>query len=116
MAKWKKALVAPLDIALDRDNPRINVDDGDKESDIIRKLIRYEDVQDLARKIAKTGLLPDERIIVVQEKGQWVVLEGNRRICACKLLLSPQLVPPEFRKTFPKISTASEIALIEKVD
>jgi hypothetical protein len=116
MAKWKKALVAPLDIALDRDNPRINVDDGDKESDIIHKLIRYEDVQDLARKIAKTGLLPGERIIVVQEKGQWVVLEGNRRICACKLLLSPQLVPLEFRKTFPKISTASEIALIEKVD
>jgi hypothetical protein len=83
MAKWKKARVGPLDIALDRDNPRINVEASDKESDIIRKLIVYEEVQDLARKIAKTGLLPGERIIVVQEKGQWVVLEGNRRICAC---------------------------------
>jgi hypothetical protein len=116
MAKWKKARIAPLDIALDRDNPRINVEANDKESDIIRKLIKHEDVQELARKIAKTGLLPGERIIVVQEKGQWVVLEGNRRICACKLLLSPQLVPPEFRKTFPRSATASEIALIEKVD
>ena len=114
--RWSKALISPLDIALDRDNPRINVETDDKESDIIRKLILHEDVQDLARKIAKTGLLPGERIIVVQEQGQWVVLEGNRRICACKLLLSNQLVPPEFRKTFPKISTASEIALIEKVD
>jgi ParB-like nuclease domain len=102
--------------SVDRDNPRINVEASDKESDIIRKLIVHEEVQDLARKIAKTGLLPGERIIVVQEKGQWVVLEGNRRICACKLLLSPQLVPAEFRKTFPKITTASEIALIEKVD
>ncbi len=97
MARWKKALVAPLDIALDRDNPRIHVEQSDKESDIIKKLIMYEDVQDLAAKIAKTGLLAGERIIVVQEKGQWVVLEGNRRICACKLLLSPQLVPPEYR-------------------
>lgn len=116
MAKWRKARIAPLDIALDRDNPRINVETTDKESDIIRKLILHEDVQELASKIAKTGLLPGERIIVVQEKGQWVVLEGNRRICACKLLLSPQLVPADFRKSFPTISTASEISLIEKVD
>jgi hypothetical protein len=116
MATWKKARVGPLDIALDRDNPRISVEASDKESDIIRKLILYEEVQDLARKIAKTGLLPGERIILVQEKGQWVVLEGNRRICACKLLLSPHLIPAEFRKTFPRITTASEIALIEKVD
>jgi hypothetical protein len=114
--RWKQARISPLDIALDRDNPRINVEPSDKESDIIRKLIQYEDVQDLARKIAKTGLLPGERVITVHEKGQWVVLEGNRRICACKLLLSPNLVPLEYRKTFPKISTASEIALIEKVD
>jgi len=116
MQGWKKASISPLDIALDRDNPRINVEVGDKESDIIRKLILYEEVEDLARKIMKTGLLPGERIIVVQENGQWVVLEGNRRICACKLLLSERLVPPELRKTFPKITTASEIALIEKVD
>ena len=39
MANWKKARIAPLDIALDRDNPRIKVDPSDKESDIIRKLI-----------------------------------------------------------------------------
>jgi hypothetical protein len=61
-------------------------------------------------------LLPGERIIVAQEKGQWVVLEGNRRICACKLLLSPNLVPTDYRKTFPKLETASQITLIEKVD
>lgn len=115
-ARWKQARISPLDIALDRDNPRINVDPSDKESDIIRKLIKYEEVQDLAREIAKTGLLPGERIITVQEGGHWVVLEGNRRVCACKLLLSPSLVPTEYRKNFPKIGTASEIALIEKVD
>lgn len=114
--KWKTAKVSPLDVALDRDNPRINVEPNDKESDIIRKLILYEDVQELARKIAQTGLLPGERVIIVQEKGQWVVLEGNRRICACKLLLSPQLVPTEFRKTFPKLTTATEIDRISKID
>jgi hypothetical protein len=114
--KWRKARISPLDIILDRDNPRISVEPTDKESDIILKLIRYEEVQDLARKIAENGLLPGERVIVAHEKGQWVVLEGNRRICACKRLLSQQLVPTEFRKSFPKITTASQIALIAKVD
>jgi hypothetical protein len=115
-ARWKTTPISPLDIALDRDNPRINIEATDKESDIIRKLIRYEEVIDLARKIAQSGLLPGERIIVVQEKGQWVVLEGNRRICACKLLLSPQLVPQEYRKAFPKITTSTEIERIAKVE
>jgi hypothetical protein len=115
-ARWKTTQISPLDIALDRDNPRINIEATDKESDIIRKLIRYEEVADLARKIAQSGLLPGERIIVVQEKGQWVVLEGNRRICACKLLLSPELIPQEFRKTFPRLATATEIERIAKVE
>ena len=100
---WKVATISPLDIALDRDNPRIQVEASDKESDIVRKLIQYEEVEELAGKIARSGLLPGERVIVVQEQGQWVVLEGNRRICACKLLLSPHLVPPEYRKTFPDL-------------
>src|SRR5262249_17668773 len=108
--------ISPLDIALDRDNPRINIESSDKESDIIRKLVLYEEVQDLARSIAQSGLLPGERVIVVQEEGQWVALEGNRRICACKLLLSPALVPAEFRKTFPKITTAAEIERIQRID
>jgi hypothetical protein len=80
--RWRKAALSPLDIALDRDNPRINVAPTDKESDIIRKLILHEEVIDLAKKIAGSGLLPGERIIAVNENGQWVVLEGNRRISA----------------------------------
>jgi hypothetical protein len=114
--KWRGAKLSPLNIALDRDNPRINVEPADTESDIIQKLLQYEEVQELARKIAQVGLLPGERVIVVHEQGQWVALEGNRRICACKLLLSPQLVPAEFRKTFPKLTTATEVQRIEKID
>jgi hypothetical protein len=46
MARWKKARISPLDIALDRDNPRIKVEATDKESDIIRKLILHEEVEE----------------------------------------------------------------------
>lgn len=90
--------------------------DSDKEPEITRKLLLYEDVIDLARRIAKAGLLTGERVIVTGENNQWVVLEGNRRICACKLLLSPQLIPKEFKSQFPKITTSTEIGRIEKID
>ena len=105
MATWKTARIAPLEIALGRNNPRIHVGTIDKESDIIRKLIMYEDVQDLARKIAQTGLLPRERIIVVPETDQWPSLReivGGRELsilvhfellCAakrCRMALMPR--------------------------
>lgn len=115
-AKWTTAKLSPLDISLDRLNPRINILEQDTETDIVRKLIRYEDIIELAKKIAKTGLLRGERPIVVKEHGQYVVLEGNRRICACKLLLSPELIPTEYRKTFPRLTTADDIDRIKQIE
>jgi hypothetical protein len=112
---WRLGSLSPLDIALDRQNPRISVEESDNESDIIKKLVQHEEIVDLARKIAKAGLLPGERVIVTKEGNQFIVLEGNRRICACKLLLSPELVPTEYKKQFPKLSTASEIERIQRI-
>ena len=114
-SKWRSTTLSPLDIALDRRNPRINVTETDEESDIILKLLKHEEIVDLAKKIAKSGLLPGERIIVVRENEHYVVLEGNRRICACKLLLSPGLIPAEFKKHFPKLLTATELERIQKI-
>jgi hypothetical protein len=69
--KWRSAKLTPLDISLDRLNPRINILESDTETDIARKLIKYEDILDLAKKIARTGLLRGERPIVVKEYGQY---------------------------------------------
>jgi ParB-like nuclease domain len=114
-AKWTTASLSPLEIALDRQNPRINILSDDTEVQIVKKLIAYEEIIELAKKISKSGLLPGERPIVVKEHGQYVVLEGNRRICACKLLLSPELIPLEYRKVFPALSTSEDIDRIKKV-
>lgn len=117
MAKkaWGEARLSPLEILLDRQNPRINVTSTDVENDIIKKLLKYEEVTDLAKKLAKGGLLPGERPIVVKENGQYVVLEGNRRICASKLLLNSELIPPEYRRGFPTITTADQLELLKKI-
>ena len=79
------------------------------------KLLKYEEVTDLAKKLAEGGLLPGERPIVVKENGQYIVLEGNRRICASKLLLNRELIPPEYRRGFPTITTADQVELLKKI-
>ncbi|QKW29147.1 hypothetical protein HUT11_25835 [Streptomyces seoulensis] len=49
----------------------------------------------LARDIAKNGLNPTELPIVVIEGGKPIVLEGNRRLAAVKLLRNPNLASDE---------------------
>lgn len=48
----------------------------------------------LAENIADRGLNPSELLIVIEEEGQrkghYIVVEGNRRLCALKLLSIPQ--------------------------
>ena len=52
-------------------------------------------IVNLARDIIKLGLNPSENIIVISHpdyEGKFVVVEGNRRIAALKLLENPRLL------------------------
>lgn len=88
-------------------NPRHGPFDSEAES--INYLCDKEDVYSLARDIVKNGLNPLELCGVIpadkkQTGGTFFVAEGNRRICALKLLSDPELAPPKFRKQFAKLS------------
>ncbi|MDV7339270.1 hypothetical protein RYZ26_06675 [Terasakiella sp. A23] len=84
-------MISPLDLELDTNNFRFagNVRSLTTEDSIISYLVKYQDVIGLAHQISHfQGLIPTERILVYKNKsGKHVVLEGNRRVCACKLLL-----------------------------
>src|SRR5450755_2716340 len=49
----------------------------------------------LAQDIAREGVNPTELPVVVEEDDNNVVIEGNRRIAALKLLLNPDLAHDE---------------------
>lgn len=78
-------------IYLDTENPRH--ESLPDEPSIIKYLLSKEKVRALARDIADAGATsPIELIAVIKHpkvKGAFVVVEGNRRICALKLLLDP---------------------------
>jgi hypothetical protein len=97
--------ISPLDLILDPQNPRFVILANREQSDIRRYLVTYEDVCQLAVAINEYGsLLPGERIVVLQENGMYVVIEGNRRTCSLQLLLSSDLIPHGFTHRIPRAS------------
>ncbi len=92
------AKITPMnvsDLAFDLKNPRLpefGLTDRSTEIEVIKVLWDAMDVKELAMSIAASGFFPHEPVIVAQEAGKNVVIEGNRRLAAVKLLLNPALV------------------------
>ncbi|HUU23966.1 MAG TPA: hypothetical protein VMW68_00155 [Methyloceanibacter sp.] len=83
------------------------------EEQVIARLCEKEDVYPLARDIVNHGLNPLERFALVALKTggrggavNYYSAEGNRRICALKLLLDPERAPAERRNAFRKLAEA----------
>jgi hypothetical protein len=109
---WKTDDLDSRKILLDVKNPRIEVSEDASQDEIRLKLLDFEDVLDLARSIEKNnGLFYGERIITVVENGKQVVLEGNRRVAACQMLLTPSLVPSAYKMRFPTASATTKTTL-----
>lgn len=95
-------------LLLDVDNPRFPTS-AENQRDAIAKMLdlQYERIYRLAKDIALRGLDPSENILTYpseDEPGFYVVAEGNRRVTALKLLLSPKQASTEKAiKAFEKI-------------
>jgi len=100
------------DLSLDPQNPRFVSLEKKEQDSIISYLLNNEDVMALARSISSYGgLMPGEFPIVCVEDGTHYVVEGNRRVCACKILLDPNLAPAEFRTSIPTITKTARDAI-----
>lgn len=102
---------------LDLRNPRIGT--FESEHDAIEALLKTEKIFQLAKDIAKKGMTNPLDFIGVFEsgtKGHFVVAEGNRRVCALKLLDKPELAgAPDQIKKFQmlKAGTTTRINKVE---
>ena len=96
-------------LLLDHNNPRHQP--MASQAEIIAYLIEHEDIKVLANNIVKKkGLNPYDNIGVMllessRKSPRYIVLEGNRRICALKLLQNPRLAPANQQKYFERLST-----------
>jgi hypothetical protein len=109
-------------IFLYEENPRH--EPIESEPEIIEYLCKDEQVYNLARSVSEAGTNPLQLLGVVQIPGSgaaatkkvYQAWDGNRRVCAIKLLNDPDLAPPHLRKDFARLASVSEHLPIERIN
>jgi hypothetical protein len=66
--------------------------------DLVQFLFEYDGAFEVAQSIAVAGFFPNEPLLVVEEEGRLVVVEGNRRLAALKALKDPHLLQGPIQK------------------
>ena len=90
---------------LDPKNPRIQqVGEGLDEQRILEILWREYSVEEVALSIAQNGYFNHEPLFAAEEGGRLVVVEGNRRLAAVRILRDPQLREQLNATSLPAIS------------
>jgi hypothetical protein len=89
-------LIPIAQLLVDMENPRLD-DPQPSQLESIRTLVNGQKskIINLAKDILKNGLNPSDAMIVTLAKGdnqRYLVLEGNRRLCALKIMENPDLV------------------------
>ena len=83
------------ELAFDLQNPRLvefDLSKSPSDVEVIEFLWQAMDVRELVLSIAASGFFQHEPLIVMEENGKNVVIEGNRRLAAVQALLDPTLV------------------------
>jgi hypothetical protein len=79
-------------LLLDTHNPRLPKSMGNKgEKEIINFLLSDASLIELMLAIGKNGFFKGEQLLVVRKGDKFLVIEGNRRLAAVKLLHNPEL-------------------------
>jgi hypothetical protein len=106
---WKPRRVKISQLMLDPENARFprNIRE---QREIAAELLEHEDVLEIAESIAKHGYYPTEILIAVKDSSsshRFIVIEGNRRLTACKCLVTPTFASdahvPRFTALQPKV-------------
>lgn len=87
-------------------NPRLaefGITKNTPEKEILAILWEAMDVRELVQSIAASGFFQQEELIVAKESNRLIVIEGNRRLAAVKVLLGESTVP-ESGWEIPKLS------------
>ena len=82
-------------LAFDLENPRLaefDLNNDSPDTEVIQVLWEAMDVRELVLSIAASGFFQHEPLIVMHQGGKNIVIEGNRRLAAVRVLLDPMLV------------------------
>lgn len=118
----KRFRISVEKLEFDRHNPRLVASETDlrnaPDEVILRELVKDADIGELISSINANGYMDIEPIIVTQEgvrkKGNYRVLEGNRRLSAIRFLRNPELAT-KCRLSMPKEISSGTLQSVSEV-
>ena len=114
---WKRISVVVNDLELDPQNVRLDLETSERnkmdQGDIINDLFANENAFQILENVVENGWFVDETPIVIKNRNKYIVLEGNRRIAALRVLQNPLLAPSCHAKVKP---LSSSIIPIKQID
>ena len=100
-SKWPTQSTKITRLRLDPENPRLATSvKRPTQQELIADLLEHEEVMDLVRDIARQGYFPNESLVAIRDGANTIVIEGNRRLAALKLLLNPSSPPTPTRNEY----------------
>lgn len=114
---WKRVTVVVNDLELDPQNVRLDLATSERskidQGSIINDLFANENAFQILENVVENGWFVDEIPTVVKIRNKLVVIEGNRRIAALKVLQNPLLAPSFHTKVKP---LSNSVIPIKEVD
>lgn len=93
------------ELHFDYKNPRLvefeDIKESSSEDSIIKVLWDAMDVKEIVQSIYNNGYFSNDPLIYTEEKKKKIIIEGNRRLAAVKILLNPD----KYKWDIPELST-----------
>lgn len=112
---WRHRIMSVSSIDLDPRNPRLSRRHHNLSQLQIARLLLGDadvDIRDIAESISKNGYFPDQVIVVVKSEtsaGRFTAIEGNRRLCALRVLQKPDIARKSANySSFKRYAAAAE--------
>jgi ParB-like chromosome segregation protein Spo0J len=113
---WPTKPHAIVGLHLDAKNPRLGREImAAAPREIIQYLFEHDKAMEVTESIATRGFFPNEPLLAVRENGKLVVVEGNRRLAALKVLREPGLLEGQRQRQTERLSrriAAQDIATV----
>lgn len=102
---WSTRDYPVTSLHLDSKNPRLGRETASfAPREIIQYLFEHDKAMELAISIATRGFFPNEPLLAIKENDKVVVVEGNRRLAALKVLREPGLLEGSLERQIERLS------------
>ena len=113
---WPTEYLSVANLFLDERNPRLGGEIGSRtQREIIQYLFDHDKALEVVRSIVARGYFENEPLLAISENGNYVVVEGNRRLAALKALGEPEILTEKVRRQVERISREADFEKIISV-